>query len=151
VNKQTKIAALAGAGLLAFWLYQRFFAHLFVAEMATLAGKVKLHVKGIKVKNGEVLIGLVFENPTSTTFKIKAITGNFYLDQKLLGHVAQYGNFVIKPTGETLMPVHIVIPLAAVLALIARKLSTNQPKELQFIGLINIDETTYNINKKLLV
>jgi hypothetical protein len=144
--KRTKILLFSAIGIAAIWAWSQARAAGF---LNTAAKSVSLAFDGL---TPVLTLNLLIQNPSNSTFLVKAVSGNLYSKGELIGNVSNFTQITVGPASQVEYPLYIRLSLLGVVTDIVKLFSGGGlQQQIEFKGVVNANDTTFPIDFKYVI
>lgn len=124
---------LAGAVAAGLYLYKTGAFHNMFNQAAPAATELRLRLLGFHADTTGLSANIEALNPSSVPLQVQSIIGNFIINGKIVGNVKMFGDQVIRPNDQAIIPVAVrVLPAVA-------QVFRKKGLHVQFDGKINLN------------
>jgi len=149
------VLIIAGVGLLALSVYRNVIKPKILVPIAVrkYIDNIRISLPQVKIRKDSVDFTIRLQNPNPTPMSIQALVGNVLIATNQgetvfnLGAVNKYGNTIIQPEGETIVPFSIKMKALPLLEYLSQLMAGQvHGQVLHFRGNITIDNRVYPAN-----
>jgi LEA14-like dessication related protein len=154
---KNKALVWVGAGVTGLYLLYRFIRPRVIEpkQLQAYSQRVRIYMPTVRFKGDQVNFDLYVQNPNSDALLIRAIVGEVYMingangQATKIGHIARYGDTVIKPLSETKFELSVRIKFIQLLGTFNNILAGKVAGiTIAFQGTININNRPWPIKEK---
>ncbi len=149
-NSTTLLWSAVGLGI-AYVGYKKFVQPYVVIPVPAqlYLKRLLIVIKHVRIRGNEVQFDLSVNNPNDKPLTIKSVVGLVYMNNIPVGEVSNYGNTIITPNAETVIPLAVKLRTIAVITYL---LNAIQGKKLGqafiFKGAVNVNGTPLKVGEK---